>query len=282
MSIPILPGLAAVADRYDGYILDLWGVLHDGQRPVPGALEALERLRESGKRVVILSNAPRRASAVARRIAEIGIAPALYDALLSSGEAAWQWLAAGGPGGERLYPIMAKRDGNMLEGLPFRLAPRIETADFILNTGVESAADKVEDFEGVLTAGARRSLPMVCANPDLMVIHAGRPEICAGALALRYEELGGRVHYFGKPHAPIYERCFALLGIADRRRILAVGDSPRTDVAGARGVGIDSLLVLGGIHQEELLSGDLETVVRRAGVRPTAALASFCWAPAIR
>jgi ribonucleotide monophosphatase NagD (HAD superfamily) len=115
---PIVDGVAAIADRYDGFILDLWGVLHDGQHPLPGAVDALERLHGAGKRIVILSNAPRRATAVIRRIAEIGIHPGLYDALLSSGEATWQWLAGDGKRlGRHLYPIMAARDGNMLEGL---------------------------------------------------------------------------------------------------------------------------------------------------------------------
>jgi HAD superfamily hydrolase (TIGR01459 family) len=118
---------------------------------------------------------------------------------------------------------------------------------------------------------------MVCANPDLVVIHRGKAEICAGAIAQRYEELGGPVQYFGKPHAPIYRDCFALLGVADRRRILAVGDSLRTDIAGANAAGIDGLLVLGGIHQEELTGGDLETVIRRQGVIPTAAVPVFRW-----
>lgn len=277
MTVPLLPGLAPLAGRYDGFILDLWGVLHDGQHPMPGAPEALTQLRAAGKRIVILSNAPRRAPAVIRRITEIGIAPGLYDALLSSGEATWHWLAAGHAPGRRLYPIMAARDATMLEGLALERVEDIGAADFILNTGVESASDRVEDFEAVLTAGAARGLLMVCANPDLMVIHAGKPEICAGAVALRYEALGGKVQYFGKPHAAIYETCFDLLGIADRGRILAVGDSLRTDIAGAKAAGIASLLVLGGIHQEELTDGDLEAVVRRAGVRPDAAVASFHW-----
>lgn len=277
MTVPLLPGLAPFAGRYDGFILDLWGVLHDGQHPMPGAPEALAHLRAAGKRIVILSNAPRRATAVIRRITEIGIAPGLYDALLSSGEATWHWLAAGHAPGRRLYPIMAARDATMLEGLALQRVEDIGAADFILNTGVESASDRVEDFEAVLAAGAARGLLMVCANPDLMVIHAGKPEICAGAVALRYEALGGKVQYFGKPHAAIYETCLDLLGIADRGRILAVGDSLRTDIAGARAAGIASLLVLGGIHQEELTGGDLEAVVRRAGVRPDAAVASFHW-----
>src|SRR5262249_31082250 len=157
-----------------------------------------------------------------------------------------------------------ERDRSMLEGLDLEVVARLAEADFILNTGVESAADRVEDFEEVLAEGAGRDLEMICANPDLMVIHAGKAEICAGALALRYETLGGRVRYFGNPHAPIYETCFSLLRVAERGRILAVGDSLRTDIAGANAAGIDGLLVLGGIHQEEFLGGDLEIVARRA------------------
>jgi HAD superfamily hydrolase (TIGR01459 family) len=277
VSIPLLSGIAPIAGHYDGFILDLWGVLHDGAHPMPGAVEALHRLREAGKRIVILSNAPRRSASVIERIAEIGIARTLYDELLSSGEATWRWLKQGGPSGRRLFPIMAARDGSMLDGLDFGIARKIEAADFILNTGVESANDKVEDFENILRAGAARGLPMVCANPDLVVIHRGKAEICAGAIALRYEQLGGPVQYFGKPHPPIYRDCFALLGVSDRRRILAVGDSLRTDIAGANAADIDGLLVLGGIHQEELTEGDLESVIERQGVIPTAAVPVFRW-----
>jgi len=277
VSIPLLSGIAPIAGRYDGFILDLWGVLHDGAHPVPGAVEALHRLREAGKRIVILSNAPRRSASVIERIAEIGIARTLYDELLSSGEATWRWLKQGGPGGKMFFPIMAARDASTLDGLAFEKAESIETADFILNTGVESANDKVEDFENILRAGAARGLPMVCANPDLVVIHRGKAEICAGAIALRYEQLGGPVQYFGKPHPPIYRDCFALLGVSDRRHILAVGDSLRTDIAGANAADIDGLLVLGGIHQEELTEGDLESVIERQGVIPTAAVPVFRW-----
>ena len=276
MSVPLLPGLGVLAGQYDGFILDLWGVLHDGERPMAGAVDAVERLRQAGKRIVILSNAPRRAAGVIRRISEIGIPRALYDELLSSGEATWRWLKDGQPAGQRFYPIMAARDGNMREGLDLEPAP-IEAADFILNTGVESSADKIEDFEAVLRKGAMRDLLMVCANPDLVVIHAGKQEICAGALAQRYEQLGGRVQYFGKPHPPIYRDCLALLGIAERRRILAVGDSLRTDIAGANAAGLDGLLVLGGIHQEELAGGDLDAIVGRHGIRPKAAVVDFRW-----
>ncbi len=277
MSIAILPGISPIVSRYDGFILDLWGVLHDGERPSPGAVEALRRLRDAGKRIVVLSNAPRRAAAVIHRIGEIGIGRGLYDDLLSSGEAAWRWLKEGRHGWKRLYPMMAARDRSMLDNLDLEEVARIETADFILNTGVESANDRVEDFEEAMAAGAKRCLPMVCANPDLIVMHRGKAEICAGALARRYEEMGGKVHYFGKPHAPIYRDCLALLGIAEKKRILAVGDSLRTDIAGANAAGIDGLLVLGGIHKDELAGGDLDAAARRQGAIPTAAVRGFHW-----
>jgi HAD superfamily hydrolase (TIGR01459 family) len=277
MSLVLLDGIASLAGRYDGYILDLWGVLHDGAHPLPGALDALQRLRKAGKHVVILSNAPRRSAAVIKRVEEIGIARDLYDELLSSGEATWHWLKQSGPGGKRLYPIMAERDASMLEGLDLAVSQSVAGADFILSTGVESANDRVEDFEDALREGAERKLPMVCANPDLVVIHRGKMEICAGSIAQYYEELGGKVHYFGKPHAPIYRECFSLLKVTDRSRILAVGDSLRTDIAGANAAGIDGLWVLGGIHQEDVAGGDLNSVIERQGVIPVAAVPVFRW-----
>jgi HAD superfamily hydrolase (TIGR01459 family) len=277
MSIPLLTGIAPLVPRYDGYILDLWGVLHDGAHPLPGAVDALHRLRDAGKHIVILSNAPRRSAAVIKRIEEIGIARSLYDELLSSGEATWHWLREGGPGGRRLFPIMAERDASMLEGLDLEMTTSVAHADFILNTGVESADDRIEDFEDALREAAARHLPMVCANPDLVVLHRGKMEICAGSIAQYYEELGGKVHYFGKPHAPIYRECFELLKVRDRRRILAVGDSLRTDIAGANAAGIDGLWVLGGIHQEEVTGGDLNIVIGRQKVIPVAAVPVFRW-----
>jgi HAD superfamily hydrolase (TIGR01459 family) len=277
MSVPLLSGIAPLAERYDGYILDLWGVLHDGAHPLPGSVDALHRLREAGKHIVILSNAPRRAASVIKRIEEIGISRHLYDELLSSGEATWHWLKQGGPGGRRLFPIMAERDASMLEGLDLEVTQSVAKADFILNTGVESANDRVEDFEDALREAASRKLPMVCANPDLVVMHRGKMEICAGSIAQYYEEIGGKVHYFGKPHAPIYRDCFALLKVIDRRRILAVGDSLRTDIAGANAAGIDGLWVLGGIHQEDVANGDLNAVISRQKVIPVAAVPVFRW-----
>ena len=146
--------------------------------------------------------------------------------------------------------------------------PAPEEADFILNTGPAEWEDTLEDYAPLLDAACRRGLPMVCANPDLVVIHDGKPALCAGALAEEYERLGGRVRWHGKPYPSVYDSCLGLLGISDKRRILAIGDSLRTDIAGAAGAGIDSLLIAGGVHAAEFGEGgavDLNRVAAAVG-----------------
>ncbi len=291
MNLRLLTGLSEIAAGYDGFILDLWGVLHDGSKPYPGAIEALTELRAAGKRIAVLSNAPRRAALVAGRMSEIGIPPTLYDYVHSSGEEAWQHLKRRDDPfyaalGRACYHIGPARDDNMLEGIDLERVAAIAEAEFILNTGPSWGWEEtVADYEDLLASARARDLPMVCANPDLVVIHEGRPAICAGALAQRYEALGGRVRWHGKPFPSVYATCFARLGIADRRRILAIGDSLRTDIAGANAAGIDSLLVAGGIHSEEfgVAEGELPDRARLAagiaasGHRPSAVIDRLRW-----
>ena len=289
MSLSLLSGLVEIAGDYDGFILDLWGVLHDGTAPFPGVVDALTRLKRAGKRLAVLSNAPRRAALVEARMNEIGIARGLYDHVHSSGEEAWQHLKRRDDPfyaalGTRCYHIGPARDDNMLEGAALERVAEIADAEFILNTGPSDWDETVEQYEPLLQAARARDLPMICANPDLVVIHQGRRSICAGAVAQRYETLGGKVRWHGKPYRAVYDTCFAALGIADRRRILAVGDSLRTDIAGANGAGIDALLVTGGIHAEEfgLVGGQpdldrLMAAVADSGHRPRAVIAHFRW-----
>lgn len=287
--VPVLHGLSEIAERYDGFIVDLWGVMHDGVQPYPGARETLRALKARGKRVVMLSNAPRRSVMAAERSAKVGVTPDLYDTLMTSGEETWHalrdrsdpWYAGLG---RRVLLFAAIFDRPFLSGLELTEASGPADADFLLVTGAASG-ETVADYESRLAAAAAAGLPMICANPDLEVISAGRREICAGALALRYEALGGTVRYHGKPHASVYHTCFGLLGIADRRRILAIGDSLRTDVAGANGVGVDCLLVTGGIHAEELgaAAGEhpdpaaLGAICARDGQHPVAAIPHLVW-----
>jgi HAD superfamily hydrolase (TIGR01459 family) len=265
-------------------------VVHDGVAPLPGALECLRGLIEAGKRIVLLSNAPRRAEDVVERIARIGVPVGLYHNVMSSGEEAWQHLARRDDSfyaalGWRCLHIGSERDIGIREGLGLELVETAEEAEFILNTGPAGWDDRVEDYAPLLGRALERALPMVCANPDLVVMHGDRLAVCAGALAQWYEERGGSVRWHGKPFRSVYETCFGLLGIDDLSRILAIGDSLRTDIAGAAGAGIDSVLIAGGIHADEFgaVNGqapDLERIaaaLRGASYCPVAVARSFCW-----
>ena len=289
MALRLIEGMRELAPRYDGFILDLWGVVHDGVAPFPGVLDCMGRLIDAGKRIVLLSNAPRRADDVVRRIEKIGVPRRLYHEVMSSGEEAWQHLKNRDEPfyaalGRRCLHICSERDLEMREGLDFDWVATPEEADFILNTGPAEWEDTHEDYAPILRAARRRDLPMVCANPDLVVIHDGRAALCAGAIAEQYEALGGRVRWHGKPYRSVYDSCLGLLGIADRDRILAIGDSLRTDIAGAAGAGIPSLFIAGsGIHGAEFTSDgrlDLDRVkasIREAGAGPIGVAAAFVW-----
>ena len=280
-----LPGMAALAERYDGFILDLWGVIHDGVNPYEGAADCLHRLREAGKRCVLLSNAPRRSAAAEKMLRRMGLSATLYTGLLTSGEAVHlalrdrtdPWFAALG---RRVWHLGPERDRNVMDGLDLDQVATPEEAEFVLNTGPDDhrGQQDVAAFEDVLATCARRQLPMICANPDLEVIRGGERVICAGALAARYEQMGGAVRSLGKPDPAIYRPVLAMLGTAEERT-LAVGDSLRTDIAGAQAAGIDSCWVLGGIHAEAL-GGNHEAATTEAhssGLHPVAIVPRFIW-----
>ncbi len=260
-----IEGLAAVADRYDAFIVDLWGVVHNGKQPYPGVLDCFAALKRQGKHTLLLSNAPRRAHAAVSRLAELGVARDLYDDVLTSGEDTWQALRTRGQPnaapfyrdlGRRCFLFGAARDLSLFEQIDVERVADIAAADFILCTNLYDYGQTPADHEATLRAAAARGQPMICANPDLVVVHGDALEYCAGAVAELYERLGGRVAYHGKPHAPIYGRARAILGGTPPRRVLCIGDSLRTDIAGANAARLDSLLVVGGIHLEEFTGPD--------------------------
>lgn len=290
-AIQQLPGIASVIDRYDGFILDLWGVLHDGERAYPGVPDCLDRMNAAGKTICLLSNAPRRTGGVIAKLAGMGLGRDLYHHVMTSGEATYDalrlrddpWHAALG---RRLYHIGPERDTDVFEGLGYSVAATPDEADFVMNTGIVVFGETLEDYQPQLDACRRNNLPMICANPDLIVMVGPMMVICAGTLAARYEEMGGDVRQHGKPHAPVYDRCLALMGLTDKSRILAVGDSFRTDVAGANAAGIDVALVTAGIHQEELGGAawgeavdpvNLRAIADATGHVPTYAIPSLRW-----
>ena len=289
IDIPILPGLAPLMADYDGCILDVWGVMHQGGPAYPEALACVRRLRAAGKRVVFLSNAPRLAPQVESVLNGKGVDATLYDAVIASGDAARLALADRSRPpveglGTRYRLLGPPGSDDVLDGLGYTAAADIATAEFLLGIGLDDASNTVEDHEPILQAAAARGLPMICVNPDLLVIRLGVQEPCAGALAARYEQLGGRVRYFGKPYPDVYDLALAKLGLPPAR-VLAVGDALATDIAGANAAGLDSVLITGGLLADELdlvpgeapSARDLEEACRAAGVRPRAALATFVW-----
>jgi HAD superfamily hydrolase (TIGR01459 family) len=286
---PLIPGLAAIAGRYDGFVLDLWGVIHDGVEAYPGVAETLAQLRAAGKRTIMLSNAPRRSGALIAQLGNLGIGRDLYDEVLSSGEAVYLELANRTDPlfaalGDALYHLGPERDRNVYDGLPYR-SVELEAADFILNTGPVELTESVADYQDLLARARARNLPMICANPDHVVIRQGKRITCAGAIAGAYTDLGGMVIERGKPDPAIYNLALSLLGIADRSRVCAVGDALHTDIRGARAGGFDAVLVTGGIHADELGTkwGEppdpirLAELARHHGETPVAAMVKFAW-----
>jgi HAD superfamily hydrolase (TIGR01459 family) len=276
-----LTGFASLASRYDGFIIDLWGVIHDGVTPYAGAVDCLQRLQAAGKPAVLLSNAPRRSAVAQEGMRSMGIADDLYTAILTSGEAAHimlrdrtdPWFASLG---RRVYHLGPDRDRNVIDDLPFEAVTDPADADWMLNTGPDDHSNPTDlgEYETILQACAASRLPMLCANPDLEVIRGGRRVICAGTLALRYQALGGDVRSIGKPDPAIYGPVLKMLGV-EPGRVLAVGDALRTDIAGATAASLDSCWVLGGIHH----GADFDPIAAaaEAGLHPVAAIAAFVW-----
>lgn len=285
-----LPGVGALARDHDGFILDQWGVLHDGTRPYPGAIDCLRQLRGAGKHVVILSNSGRSEAGNIRLMAEIGFDPALYDRFISAGENAREAIERRADAfharlGRRYYAFTRDGDASLLDGLALERVARIEDADFLMVIGIDSPRSGLHDYEARLARGAALGLPMVCANPDLTRVSPDGLVDAPGALARRYEALGGEVFYHGKPHPPIYEACFRALAGCPRERIVAIGDSIEHDVLGATRVGLRSAFVAGGIHAAELQAswGELPDPARwrrfleSAVAPPDYLVATFTW-----
>jgi HAD superfamily hydrolase (TIGR01459 family) len=238
----------------DVVLSDIWGVVHNGLESFPEACEALHRYRSGGGTVILITNAPRPADSVQRQLRKLGVADDVYNAIVSSGDLTRHYVA-GHPGG-KVFWLGPERDNSIYRGLELTLSP-LEQADYIICTGLfDDETETPEDYRPMMLQARGRNLPLICANPDIVVERGDRLIYCAGAIAELYRELGGEVIFYGKPHRPIYERAMQLASehvshtIAPQR-VLAIGDSVRTDLAGAHSFGIDCLFVTRGIHSEE-------------------------------
>jgi HAD superfamily hydrolase (TIGR01459 family) len=238
---------------------DIWGVVHNGLESFPEACEALHTFRSRGGTVIMITNAPRPADSVQRQLRKLGVADDTYDAIVSSGDLTRHYVA--GHPDRKVFWLGPERDSSIYRGLDLTLGP-LEQADYIICTGLfDDETETAEDYRSMMRQARERGLPLICANPDIVVERGDRLIYCAGAIAELYRELGGEVIFYGKPHRPIYDRAMELA--TERRgramplnRVLAIGDSVRTDLAGAHGFGIDCLFVTRGIHAEEFAGVD--------------------------
>ena len=250
-SVPIISSIATLADTTDAWLVDVWGVIHNGVQPFMSSCDTCVAFRKAGGMIVLLTNAPRPASAVVAQLDAVGVPPESYDAVVTSGDVtrgqvdAWR--------DKRIFHLGPERDRGIFAGLNIEFATP-EDAECVVCTGLfDDESESPDDYTDLLSGFRARDLTMLCANPDIQVERGERIVYCAGALAKAFEDIGGNVLYSGKPHPPIYgvaRDCIDRL--AERpvaqERILAIGDGVRTDIAGARAVGLRSVFVASGIH----------------------------------
>ena len=282
----LIPHFSALASAYDVFLCDVWGVVHNGEVSFPDACEALMRARAQGKVVIFITNAPRPGEAVIRQIDRLHVPHEAYDGIVSSGDVTRDVIAQ--RKGQSICHIGPERDHSIFTGMHAAFAP-LESADYIVCSGLyEDEVEKPDDYRARLEIALKRKLFMVCGNPDLVVERGTQLVYCAGSIADLYATMGGDVLYAGKPYRPIYDLALAKAEAAlgrkvDAKRVMAIGDSVRTDLKGARAFGIDMLFIAAGIHAEEFGGRDtpkeeeMKTVFAAAGDEPTAVMKHLVW-----
>ncbi|MFZ1728331.1 MAG: TIGR01459 family HAD-type hydrolase [Albidovulum sp.] len=290
----LIQTFAEIATRYETLFCDLWGCLHNGKAPFPAAVSALQGFRKSGGHVVLLTNAPRPNSFVVEQLDGLGVAPDVYDIVVSSGDAAQAALFSGAVG-RRVFHLGPKKDQGFFDQVPAEFADAepiilvpLDEAEGIVCTGLfDDQTETPEDYRGIFLSAKARGLKLLCANPDIAVDLGDKRIFCGGALAALYEEMGGESLYFGKPHPPIYD--LARRRVADltgkepgNDRTLAIGDGIRTDILGGIGEGIDTLFVTGGLeaanfgpNAQSPDAGKLDDWLRRLQLSPTYSIGNF-------
>ena len=286
MTVPLIEQFGPLARYYDVLLCDVWGVVHNGIAAFPDACDALARFRKKRGAVILITNAPRAGANVQRILDRFAVPHDAYDAIMSSGDVTHGIVET--RLNQRVFHLGPERDLSIFAGLDVTFAPA-ETADYVVCSGLfDDTRETPEDYRELLTAMRARSLFMVCANPDIVVERGDELVYCAGAIADAYAEIGGEVLYCGKPYAPIYEAALGKAaalrgGPTPPARVLAIGDSVRTDLKGAALFGLDCLFVVSGLHADEAggrgapdLSG-LNATFAAAGVAPKAITRRLAW-----
>ena len=264
-----------IANRYDVILCDVWGVLHNGVAAFREACIALTEARARGLTVVLITNSPRPHPGVIVQIRGLGVPDSAYDRIVTSGDVTRALISAGP---KKIYFIGAERDLPLLDGLGVELVSS-EDAEIIVCAGFfDDETETAEDYRATLSGMAKRKLPFICANPDLVVERGHKLIPCAGAIAKVYAELGGETRISGKPYVPIYRASLseakAVRGGIDLSRVVAVGDGMPTDVRGAQDFGLDILYISAGIHALEYMNAEktdetkLAAFLKKVGATP--------------
>ena len=249
--------LSALSRQFPVWLCDVWGVIHDGVTPIPSAVEALQNHRAHGGKVVLITNAPRPSSYVVKHLDEMGVPRTAFDHIISSGDVTRNLMTLHGAGG--LYHLGPEIDVVLFKGLNVK-REKLEQATAVLCTGLlDDSVETAQDYLPLLTRMKSLDLKMICANPDKMVRRGDIIVPCAGALAEIYEELGGEVLMAGKPFAPIYDAALELAGNPEKKKVLAIGDGPETDIKGALANDLACLFITGGINTSASIVADVKT-----------------------
>lgn len=252
-TVRLSTGLSTHKDELSLIICDLWGVMHDGIHLNKDAVHAIASARGAGVQTVFLSNAPRPRTHVRALLLKMGMPEALTDFIVTSGGLARDEVRARYQGAA-LYHLGPESDHNTVDGLPVDIVKTPDDADIILATDLDFF--DVESHRGWLAGAASKGVPFLCANPD-RVVHVGEKlYLCAGSIADLYSEMGGEVHWFGKPMASALEACLPEVGLVPGSlkggQVMMIGDSLQTDMAGAHAAGYQGMFIAGGIHRDEL------------------------------
>jgi HAD superfamily hydrolase (TIGR01459 family) len=282
----IISHFEPLARDYDVLFSDVWGVVHNGIAAFEEACEALMKFRQRGGTVVLITNAPRPGVAVQRILDRLNVPHDAYDAITSSGDVTRGIVES--RLAENVFHLGPERDHSIFADLKVKFSP-LESAGYVVCSGLfDDTIETPDTYRDMLAKMRERSQFMVCANPDIVVERGDTLVYCAGALADAYAAIGGEVLYCGKPHAPIYDMALATAQkvrgtTVPRNRVLAIGDSVRTDLKGAAAFGIDSLFITSGIHAEEYGGRDapnldaLNKIFADGGVAPKAVMFGLKW-----
>jgi HAD superfamily hydrolase (TIGR01459 family) len=279
----IINGISEVYLNYDYFIIDLWGVLHDGHAPYKGAIEALKNLKQNNKKIALLSNAPRRAIKAEQVLENLGFKKDFYHLLITSGEVTYNYVKNNDVGKNYLY-IGPQKDRHLLDGIGFKEVEQASKADFAIATGFEDFGSVFEEKKHFLDDALKHNLPLLVANPDRLVVkQTGEVYICAGLMGEYYSENGGKIIPFGKPYRNAYEGCLKFFDTSETNRILCIGDSLHTDVGGANNIGASSLFIAGGIHKKDVIRdglvdvNQLQKLIDKENEKPSFAADEFRW-----